>query len=687
MAKKTLNSSPCPTKTISRTSTEGGSGNGINQRNSSWVVAFASYSQPSAFMAESAEEMQNLLVVKNDCVGVSINNSKKSFGKMASLRFKATNIWYPDRISPGDWCVIWMQNSQAEADEIANLAYAVRANPNTNAVGKKLCDHKSGLKFIGRVISTTNTDSIDESGVRTITQNIEAQAFLEYATSVYYTYGAKAAVKSIEGLSGDKVYGVVNTQLQGLEGKLKDLALKYIELYRGKKDMSPDVVMGIMYAFIFGIEKVSELNKAAPGLGTPNDAIILPPAIATILNKKGIKKLWEANNVLVGLQKYKASGNEKSYWKDFFPIEGSVSEGFFYRFNNLKGVVPFRPALWDNINAWTILNYYLNPICNEMYTCLRIDYSGQITPTLVMREKPFSTGLFWQMSSKGGTVGYNVEGIEANSDDITVPSYVDDLVAPYRDNRTDDEFRLNTPYPEPSFVKSFEVSVKPSELQSDLDKNGGRTLYGNLPRWKVSESMVRSFSYSCKESYRVNFVQVFGSSAQAEMTIGRGAQLDQLNKGQIQSQFVMGNYQYDQNDITRHGLRAVVVKTPYDVWVGDNSSLAPLWAAMNADWLFNGHLKAMGTLLLNGVVDPIAEGDNLEYRGIVFHIENVSHQATVDKSGRKNWVTSLTLSNGILAKSLINGTVLPLYPIHRQGKRTSQYGPGFSYLQNKKKGE
>jgi hypothetical protein len=48
---------------------------------------------------------------------------------------------------------------------------------------------------------------------------------------------------------------------------------------------------------------------------------------------------------------------------------------------------------FENTNVWSILKQYLNPAMNEMFTCLRTNGDGQVVPTLVVRQLPFSSPL------------------------------------------------------------------------------------------------------------------------------------------------------------------------------------------------------------------------------------------------------------------------------------------------------
>jgi hypothetical protein len=55
--------------------------------------------------------------------------------------------------------------------------------------------------------------------------------------------------------------------------------------------------------------------------------------------------------------------------------------------------LPLMPEL-SNTPFWNVLEQFLNPACNEMYTALRVNDAGKVVPTLVLRQIPFTTPEF-----------------------------------------------------------------------------------------------------------------------------------------------------------------------------------------------------------------------------------------------------------------------------------------------------
>jgi hypothetical protein len=80
-----------------------------------------------------------------------------------------------------------------------------------------------------------------------------------------------------------------------------------------------------------------------------------------------------------------------------------------------------------------------------------------------------------------------------------------------------------------------------------------------------------------------------------------------------------------------------------------------------ADFMMGSHLTLNGTITLVGVDRPICEGDNLEWDGVVYHIETVSHVCQIDPmSGRRMFSTTLSVTNGMrtdLDSRLVDDTI------------------------------
>lgn len=661
---------------------------GSHQRNSSWVVCIISFERAAAVLsAEQAgpPKTKKILVIENDALGVTISNTKSSFGKLANLTVKSTNLWYPGYISPGDWMFVWMVDTQQKADEISKT---LKDLPSKTT---KLCDEFSGLKFAGRILNISTSDTVTNQS-RTITQSITGQAFLEFATSVYYTYAGQAAAATLNpnqigsaGLPTALSPAAAETFLKyGQDSVLGQIAEKFLEQYKDKNDKSPDTIIGLYYTFIMGVDSAKSIidpkfyNKPATG----HHIIRVPKQVAIILGKSSAEYLWQLIDVNLGMQKYNNTGT--NWYQRFQPEFNSNFE------TNIKktpipteGFVPFRPALWDNQSMWAIFGQFLNPVVNEMYTALRINKEGRIVPTFVVREKPFSTGMYNTIKTDGtldSTLYKNAapslgvpeslistSSLISSSFDMTSPTGTP-LVG-------NGESSGGNSLVDEAAEQAAEANVAAAQAKVAM---GNRTMFGTIPRWVISMTMIKSYSFSVSESNRINYVQVWGRNSSSEY-LGLASSPVQHK----QYQFDLGNVCRDDSDIARNGLRALIITSDFDISLDTNSvSYVNVWVRKNADWHFNGHLKTNATVTLNGVVDPICEGDNCLIGDLLYHIESVSHVGTIN-NGRKSFDTTLTLSNGVRVSSF-NGKanlVGPGYAVEQSGVREGREGPGYTEIQ------
>lgn len=647
-------------------------------RNPSWCVAFVRFKTPGSMVIGNEDPFAErpVLIVENDCVAVSISNTKSSFAKSCNLTMKLGEVFYQNAVAPGDWVFVWLANEQDHIDKIINTLFG-NDNGTPGSIGKlALNSWYSGFKFMGRVLDLPFSDSISSNGQRDLTQTINCQAFIELASSIYYTFASQALLnlgqeqeqKSTKinfyetelkriatNTSSNNPANSSGTQApsNGLEASLSNLSAAFLNFYKpiatadGKTstpDSSPEAIIGLMFILTMGIEaQGNQVNGVIPGAqGTFTDAIGIPASVGRILGRTG-KKLWQMYNVCLGLQKYEAK-DQKKPWVNFSPIytpESNKKGSVFYRTPTVcKGFIPFMtPPLWDNDSYWNIFNQFLNPICNEMYTALRCNAENRIVPTLIVREKPFSTDLFKYLLGKAPTFTANnapAGHVESSAVKALKEEYT----------RSEDE--------------RHQALVDYEKLDPDSDIKQ-RTYFNNLPRWIIDESVLLNISVTPSESRRINFVQVWGRSAGVDFTQAN------INPERFKvTQFMIPNYVQDTKDIKRHGLRADISETNFDVLTGTFGSISHILCRQRADWLFNGQLKPFGSITLQGVQEPICEGDNVQVRGVLFHIDSVQHSASLSPDGKKQFRTTLTVSNGIIAASLDTGNKIPQYPIGNQ---------------------
>jgi hypothetical protein len=637
----------------------------IGNRNPYWVVCFVRFKEPCAMQAGDKSkvfETKEPLIVENDCISVTVSNPKNSFSKTCTLVMKPGEIWYPNAVSPGDWVFVWMTEDRLSSEKILNSLMQRGGTTPSIKEGTNLNGWDSGLKFFGRVMNLNNSQSVSSNGVIGLNQSINCQSFVEMANSVYYTYIAKSLLtmdnpeneiagsnllvtKNLASIRGDP-----NSQTNGMDKALTNIADKFLGYAKDTTGFSsPEEIIAIMFILIMGIEKENSVVNVVSGLkGSFGDAIGVPSLVASILSRKNKNKLWQMYNVVLGLQSYTAKKNSAAaLFPDLDETSASQSDNaVFYRTKTkTKGVVPLQiPPIWDNRTLWEVMNSFLNPVVNEMYTCLRINKHGEIVPTLVVREIPYSTGLYDYLNGKATQFTIDESDEKQKALQKTLEKQKESLDKSY-ENAEDK-------------AKADKLKV---EEQHTGASNKQRTFYKNLPRWIIPKEKVLSINLNISEQARINFVQVWGRSDSAEFTFGGGWDQEAFKA----VQFLNKNYVADEADIARSGLRADITETPFDLPSSGGGSMTNMLARMRADWYFNGHLKPSGTITLMGIQEPICEGDNIQYQGIVYHIVNVTHQCSIAADGRKSFTTTLQIENGMTAEGLdaprMNKSLYPKY--------------------------
>ena len=432
----------------------------------------------------------------------------------------------------------------------------------------------------------------------------------------------------------------------GLDVSMSNLAEKFLEMSEVAR--SPEQVIGTLFMLLMGIESDKSIANMATDLpikGKYGDSIGIPKQVASILGKPSATRLYQLYNVFLGLQKYTRAvkSPKETPWLVLAPTfskdsESLLNQVFYSTGIATKGLIPYAvPPVWDNNSAWNIMSQFLNPIVNEMYTALRVNKENKIVPTLIVREQPFSTDLYNFLLEKAPLFDKTVQVNEEGKNKLIVST-------------TEEEN-----------VTLSEIKAREVKYLADLKE---RTFYAELPRWEIDASMVKGFNLDVSEDNRINFIQVWATPKGAEYVLGN----NQNPQSFIQAQLQLKNFVADEIDISRHGLRADIQSTEFDSTVaGDNKSIAGIASRMRADWLFNGHLKPSGSIVLNGVQEPICEGDNLLFRGVLFHIDAVNHSCSIS-GGVRTFITTLSVRNGIIAKSLDSGII---------NKRIPQYTNAF----------
>lgn len=592
------------------------------------------------------------IVLTDDLISVQVSHSKGNHLGTAAFKLRATLNYFTE-FFPGDYVFVWMVNDSVSYNSVLQ-----------NIRDGKPCNgFHDGLKFFGKLNSIRKNINQSPTGTRTTTFSCSAASFSELDAGIYYEpyLGTQESDLATGFLKGT---GVLITEV--LKTTASDL----------DKGISANRLMPLLLGIFYGngVAKNLGIETNTPditqGLDNP-DAFVVPDQVASVF--LGTNQSWGSKpsgkfaytdllEFIHGVQQYEHDAPDSGEistvrypWdfmaankvaKIFTPdgIGGSrgASTSKFTQIELTGTFMPSIPQFSGNRSVWEILQGFLNPVVNEMFTTLRVNADGNIVPTLVCRQQPFSSGLVSESyfipevrpiasASKGGGKGrgkkkgkfvgghsVNTIGGYTGADGSTsVATFGGEVEGYYAEGRK--QTGQHSPPP-----KTEEVMV---EHKLSL------TRFATLPRWVVHPVLVQSLDVGRSDAMRFNMIHVYGDSGT------RGGSTPAV-------QFVRDPPIFDDLDILRNGIRSysqVVPCSQADTLTYKSRD----WMKIIADNLMGGHMRLTGTISMVGVQSPICVGDNLEFDDHLFHIETVSHSFQIAANGMKSFNTQIQLTYGI----------------------------------------
>lgn len=540
-----------------------------------WVIAVIRLRHPttyrrkdrgsfSTFFPDAVDTRGKTLIITDDCTNIQTSAIKGNhLSQLSATLLPGAN--YLSDILPGDYVIGWMLNEKERAED---LVKRIRDG--------KPCNHfRDGLKFFGRVHQLRKQLTQDPGGTRVTRYNLSGVGFSEFDATLYYNPHLAENIPAI-----GRWFGRIASSFNQLvdNGKYIDVN-KAIPFF-------VDLLLGRGVPQNLGRSNSDPALKSTAGVEAPYSYIV-PQAYGSLIDKTtsskegGSLSYADMLELQIGVQTF-GSGTGGSFSTEsqqdqdadakslaaIFTPDGPTSGSRRDTGTNMMG--RFLPQIpqFENASVWSILSQYLNPACNEMFTALRTNGDGNVVPTLVVRQLPFSSGL------------------------------------------------VNVPFPV--------------------------TRYLDLPRWRAHPAMVVAADLGRSDTMRFNFVHVLGV---APTPVG---------KNDLTGQTVRNPPLRDDLDIARNGLRNYSTTVPCafeDVKVKTGGSsqgtAASNWMDLLADILMGQHLTLTGSITMVGVQAPICIGDNVEWDGVVFHIEAVSHTGQIAPDGTKTFFTTLQVSHGM----------------------------------------
>jgi hypothetical protein len=570
-----------------------------------WIVAIYRLGQPLSFdrskMASGSKDLsegallraQKPLIITGDITHVSVSNHKSSHTKSLMFSLKQTNINYHTEILPDDWAFCWMVNNR---DDYLSLLQRIDAGDPS-----KPCNRfGDGLKFIGRVDDVFKDIHISDpkQGTKVSSYSVKCTGFRELETQFFYDHSLASKDLLDQdigqwltrlGVQVEKIFGA-NAERGIDQDNVNRIIPTLLDLIVGQgPDPDSNIDVEGPRGDITATPTVQN-QKRTDGVKSAEYAYLVPVSVGNVLGKAHSGDVMSYADILelvIGVQSY----SNKDGYKVFVPdLNQDVKlNRHVTPFQMMGTFLPYMPD-FANRPLWQVFQQYLNPTVNEMYTAIKVNPDGFLVPTITCRQIPFTTDAF---------------------------------VLP-KDNQNDNGTTL------PSVSAPASVVNASSQIS-----NFHTTKFLDLPRWVIPATLVKGLHYGRSNATRCNFVHVYGQSSY----------LSDANVP-IQAQMLNNPPVRDDIDIMRSGLRPYMATV--ECWVDDQVGRVPSqWISLVADWMIGSHLTFNGTIELYGVQAPIADGDNVEFDGIVYHVMSVNHTASITSEGDKTWSTHLEFCNGM----------------------------------------
>jgi hypothetical protein len=540
----------------------------------------------SVLPGDGADIRDENLVITHECINLHVSRQKSNHIKTLSATLKKSDKEFLTEILPGDWIFAWIVNSD---DEGRKLAQRIRDG--------EACNKKAdGLKFIGRVASVFK--NLDKSATHAITYNLSAYGFRELETQLFYDpmlaqndlIGTNVATWMCKlGFDFEKMFKPILNSM--FDDNIIEVLSAYIELLLGKgapdSEVNPTGQKDLQASH----------GQTTGGPESPPYPYVVPPEVGKWIGKDSrggsgeIMAYADVIDLLFGIQEYDNNANYPKVNKRLGAVKVASKP--------LLGAILPVQASFTNRPLWSLLQQYSNLALNEIYTCLKADEEGNVVPTLVARQKPFSTDALNQKSSQ--TTTSTAGGIAAVFEDIAV---------------------------------------------GDLPF----TKFTDLPRWKIEPHMVESYSIGRGEASRCNLVKVTGTAQHVTQII---TPIQQIVDNPPPS---------DDIDIQRSGIYSYIQSADVTEG-SQIGTIPGKFMRLIADWSMGNHLSLQGSMETIGISSPICEGDNITYNGIVFHIESIDFACSISgghKTFRTRLSLSNGMLPGTI-KSKNDGD-MPIYP-------------------------
>jgi len=305
--------------------------------------------------------------VVNDAINVVTTDAKAQFTTTATAILKGGDIDYATSLHPGDF--MFVNLLYWEKDVLRVRQQAGEEKP-INGVD-------DGFKGVFRIQSVVKNLNIDRaSGAKSVTYTVTAASFTEFNNTIYFNPAIAAAFQEVGSLLWSTAVGEYWQNFLKSTSDIQEIIPALFKILIGKSN--------------------SDIDVKIPKFGSTHFKI--PSLVGRLLGKPKAKHISDLFDFITGVwesSKTANAFNNKDLAEGFNPsFKADAGPNFYVTGTPLQGNKQVSMESWNNNQAWSIVNGYLNQTLNEMYTTHRVNPQGLVTPTVIVRQKPFTTEHF-----------------------------------------------------------------------------------------------------------------------------------------------------------------------------------------------------------------------------------------------------------------------------------------------------
>lgn len=339
-----------------------------HQTSPGWLLTFISWPDRDTFRNATLIGMKKPLIVENDCTSLAVSDSKGSANSQMQCVLSGAHINYSTRIVPGDYVVV---NIKQYADQLQPLIAKASKFQELNG-------YNDGFKGLFKVQSVRRAISVQPGGIKSVSYHITARAFTELNNVLYFN-----------------PYIQIKDPNNSGSFMFSDLSDQMAELNRGKGIKNCQDIIVLLLKLSVGKNFNKDITSLKDGtLTSPNRGFLLPTQVGNVIGRKNATYASDLFNITKGLQSYTlTAGVAPSVGLN--PDHGLSADLSILTTNEpIVGYAILKGEMWNQVTAWSLMMQYLNTTINEMYTTHRVGVDGKVYPTIVIRQKPFSSNYF-----------------------------------------------------------------------------------------------------------------------------------------------------------------------------------------------------------------------------------------------------------------------------------------------------